>query len=163
MDGLFHNPTVGDCEGSEVLNEIVSYVNQEPHQAYQITVGTDSTQLHGHASFVSVVAVRRMGRGGRYFWQQFENDLYSNLRQRIYAEASHSLDLASDLSQHLEGRLQSLPDSFDFDVEIHVDIGENGPTHEMITEIVGMIRGHGYEVRTKPEAYCAAVVADKYA
>jgi predicted RNase H-related nuclease YkuK (DUF458 family) len=58
---------------------------------------------------------------------------------------------------------KEFPITFDFNLEIHVDIGTGGPTADMINEIVGMIRGSGYEVRTKPEAYCAAVVADRYA
>ena len=49
-----------------------------------------------------------------------------------------------------------------FNLEIHVDIGENGRTKEMIDEVVGMIIGSGLAVRIKPQAYAASSVADKY-
>ena len=49
-----------------------------------------------------------------------------------------------------------------FNLEIHVDIGKNGPTKELIDEVVGMILGSGLAVRIKPEAYAASAVADKH-
>ncbi|MBI4999218.1 hypothetical protein HZB97_00420, partial [Candidatus Gottesmanbacteria bacterium] len=49
-----------------------------------------------------------------------------------------------------------------FDVEIHVDIGEYGPTKEMINEVVGMIRGSGFAVQIKPDSYGASKVADRH-
>jgi hypothetical protein len=49
-----------------------------------------------------------------------------------------------------------------FNLEIHVDIGENGRTKEMIDEVVGMIIGGGMRVRIKPHAYAATSVADKH-
>ena len=49
-----------------------------------------------------------------------------------------------------------------FNLEIHVDIGENGRTKELIDEVVGMIIGNGLAVRIKPHAYAASAVADKY-
>ena len=49
-----------------------------------------------------------------------------------------------------------------FNLEIHVDIGENGRTKEMIDEVVGMIIGNGMRVRIKPHAYAATSVADKH-
>jgi len=47
-------------------------------------------------------------------------------------------------------------------LEIHIDVGEVGPTREMIKEVVGMVTGSGFTAKTKPEAYGAASVADKY-
>jgi len=51
---------------------------------------------------------------------------------------------------------------FTNELEIHVDIGQNGPTREMIKEIVGMIKGSGFFVKIKPEAFAAATLADKH-
>ncbi|KKR03433.1 MAG: hypothetical protein UT31_C0021G0001, partial [Parcubacteria group bacterium GW2011_GWF2_39_13b] len=49
-----------------------------------------------------------------------------------------------------------------YELEIHVDIGQTGPTRDMIKEIVGMVNGFGFSARTKPESYAASKVADKY-
>ncbi len=45
---------------------------------------------------------------------------------------------------------------------IHADIGENGDTKDMVKEVVGLIRGNGFEPKIKPEAYVATAVADRY-
>ena len=47
-------------------------------------------------------------------------------------------------------------------VEIHLDVGENGKTKELIRDIVGMITGTGFAARIKPDSFGASKVADKH-
>lgn len=161
MEYSFKNPTCGLLEGEDFFEELLGYLRRQPDKSYLLTVGTDSCQLKDCSSFVSVVAIQRIGHGGRYFWNRFYRRKFEALRPRIYTEAEQSLKLARRLTTDLEERIENMQD-FNIDWEIHVDIGGNGPTRDMINEIVGMIRGSGYTVRTKPEAYCAAVVADRH-
>ena len=65
----------------------------------------------------------------------------------MYAEALASIGMAQRLESGptLRPMLQS-------NIEIHVDVGEAGPTREMIQELVGMIVAHGYAAKTKPES-----------
>jgi predicted RNase H-related nuclease YkuK (DUF458 family) len=162
-DTTFNNPSVGTLDGTEMIDELIRYANEAPSEDYQVTIGTDSRGLPNHSSFVSVVAIHRVGHGGRYFWHRFEREAFGDFRKRIYLEATRSVDIARKLTKGFEDQLERVPDEFDFDFEIHVDVGRNGPTSDMIQEIVGMVRGYGYSVRTKPDAYCAAIVADRYA
>lgn len=162
-DLTFNNPTCGALRGHELVDELAGYVRDNPQRSYRLTVGTDSRHVDQRASIVSVIAVRRMGNGGRFFWRRFYREQFPSLRRRIYVEATQSLRLASQLNDVLDNSLKELTEAVDFNLEIHVDIGRSGPTGDMMNEIVGMIRGSGYAVRTKPEAYCAAVLADRYA
>ena len=41
-------------------------------------------------------------------------------------------------------------------------MGKNGDARDMINEIVGMIRGNGFECKTKPDAFGASKVADRH-
>jgi len=50
----------------------------------------------------------------------------------------------------------------DFDVAIHIDVGTQGETKELIREIVGMVTGSGYQAAIKPDSFGASKVADKY-
>jgi uncharacterized protein len=50
----------------------------------------------------------------------------------------------------------------DFNLTIHVDVGPNGETKQMLQEIVGMIKGNGFSVKTKPDSYGASSVADRH-
>lgn len=184
--GEFHSPTKGILALGEVVKELVNYRNEDRETKYQIVVGTDSEKRESGADFVSVVAIHRIGKGGRYFWLGSYDKKDFDLRSRIYQEATLSLALAQALlEQELENNHIPVADGKSIieairelkensgnvlgkdiflsnELEIHVDIGNNGPTKAMIKEIVGMIRGSGFDVKIKPEAYAAANVADKH-
>ena len=54
------------------------------------------------------------------------------------------------------------PEKYNYQLEIHVDVGNAGKTNQIIKEVVGMVTGSGYAVKTKPDAYGASAVADKH-
>ncbi len=155
---MFQSPTYGPVELPEIREKILQFLSCDPQKTYQIVVGTDSQPHNGSGvDFVTALVVHRIGTGGIYFWRRVVNKKQYVLRQRMYEEASMSLQMAETVLAllHKDGITK-------YDVEIHVDIGKFGDTREMIQEIVGMIRGSGYEVKTKPESYAASKVADRY-
>lgn len=142
----------------EVVKEIIGYMDSDLTRRYKVTIGTDSELLSTkNADFVTAIVVHRIGNGGRYFWRRFELGKFYTLRDRMIQEVLISLDIAKEVLSEL--KKFPLPD---FDFEIHADIGENGPTKAVIQEIVGMIRAHNFEVKTKPESYAATNVADRH-
>lgn len=170
MDDLQFNTSVGlKLDATQVATEIVRFMNEQPEREYKITLGTDSLKLQGTiADFVTAIVVHRVGRGGRYFWRRIELDNFHTLRDRIMREVLLSLEIAHDFITKLEaerhayrqaGKKQHAPK---YDFEIHVDVGENGATKVMIQELVGMIRAHNFEARTKPDSYAASNVADRH-
>lgn len=178
--GDFHNPSKGRMNLGIVVNELINYKKQDPEAKYKIVIGTDSEVREKGIEFVCVVAVHRIGCGGRYFWLKLWDQRNLDLRARIYHEATISLALAgallekelefrnvkADMSQSINEIFASLGNSkeivFSNELEIHVDIGLGGPTKAMIKEIVGMIKGSGFYVKIKPEAFAAASIADKH-
>jgi predicted RNase H-related nuclease YkuK (DUF458 family) len=184
--GQFNNPTKGQMNLKEVVGELVDFRREDPESKYRIVIGTDSQERERGADFVSVVAIHRIGKGGRYFWLRSYDKQSKDMRNRIYKEATMSLALAQALlEQELENNHipiiigQSIREAIEKleknsvgisdkeiilsnELEIHVDIGNSGPTRAMIKEIVGMIRGSGFDVKIKPEAFAAANVADKH-
>ena len=155
---MFISPSKGTLKFSNLTEEVAGFVNEDRQRKYSVVIGTDSEQRNGSAEFVSVVVVHRIGSHGRYFWHKKKDIKTYNLRDRIYKEALFSLDLA----QKLIGDLKAKIEHPHYGVEIHVDIGENGPTKEMIKEVVGMIKGNGFEAKIKPESWGATKVADKH-
>jgi len=153
---VFHSPSKGSMTFDEVFHDIIAYIEDDPDQAYRIIIGTDSQQ-GDETCFVTAIIVHREGKGARYYWTREVEPVPYRLRQRIFYEASRSLGLASELS----GRLAANGHA-DLDVEIHLDIGEKGPTRDLIKEVVGMIVGSGFGARIKPDSYGASKVADKY-
>lgn len=155
----FFNSSLGLKFNAEaVVLEVIRFMKSDPERHYKIIIGTDSERRDdSSADFVTAVVVHRVGNGGRYFWRRISNDNIHTLRNRIMNEALLSLEVAKEVLAILKSF-----DASNFDFEIHVDIGENGETKTMITEIVGMIRAHNFEVRTKPDSYAASKVADRH-
>lgn len=156
----FESPSYGTLELSQVIDRIQAYITNNDHEQFKLIVGTDSAPaVSGRAEFVTALVIHRVGRGGIYFWRRSSHDKMTILRDRMYREAVCSLELARTLVD--SGLIDFGGQSADW-LEIHIDIGENGPTRQMIKEIVGMVAGSGFRVKTKPASYAASKVADRY-
>ncbi len=161
-DGFFVSPTVGKLSIEKMVDELVGFINEEPSNFYRLVIGTDSKSQRGKwgrkLDLVTAVVIHRQGKGGRYFWQRNKKEKINSLRDKIYTETFYSLELAEILVPRLQKSLNGEP----YELEIHIDVGQNGSTREMIKEVVGMVNGNGYTAKTKPESYGAFVVADKH-
>lgn len=154
----FQSVTYGSLTFSEVRKKILKFMEAEPQHKYHLVIGTDSQNKNGtETDFVTALIVHRLGRGGIYFWRRLVEKKTYVLRQRIYQEANLSLALAEEFLE-----ITKQDGISRYDVEIHVDIGKFGETREMINEIVGMVRGSGFNVQIKPESYGASKVADRH-
>ncbi len=155
---LFISPTKGKMTLEETFDEVVSYIEQRPREQYKLIIGTDShVHLGSEVIFVTAVIIHRVGKGGRYFFCRDKQRFVESFRQRILFETSLSLDVASRFAGFLAENGHAL-----LNVEIHLDVGEQGDTKELIREVVGMVIGSGFDARIKPESYGASKVADKY-
>ncbi|MDP3956785.1 MAG: ribonuclease H-like YkuK family protein [bacterium] len=155
----FFNSSLGlRLSPKNVVGEIIRFMLSDAKRSYRIVIGTDSLLASDKsADFVTAIVVHRVGNGGRYFWRRFELKPFHTLRDRIIREVLLSLEVAKGILEELKN--QEAPH---FDFEIHADIGENGETKVMIQEVVGMIRAHNFEARTKPMSYAASSVADRH-
>jgi hypothetical protein len=152
----FESPTEGRLDIDEMFRSILAYVEQDPEQAYQLIVGSDSHTRH-QTYFVTAVVIHRMGKGARYYFSRSRHRAIRSLRQKVLFETSLSLQVAARLTELLEASKVA-----DLDVEIHVDVGQQGETRTLIREIVGMVTGSGYRARIKPDSFGASSVADKF-
>lgn len=155
----FYSQTFGELSLSQVREKIAEFMGASPDHSYRIVIGVDSqTKNHGEESdFVAAIIIHRIGAGGIYFWSRERRQKRYDLRRRIYEEAAVALELAHKFIE--ESHKNGL---WGYDFEIHVDIGMVGETREMIAEVVGMIRGSGFKVKTKPDSYAASKVADRH-
>ncbi len=153
---VFISPTKGKLSFSDTFKDIMSYMQEMPGVPYKLIIGTDS-QLREDACFVTAIVVHRVGKGARYYYSKEKERMGRSLRQRIFYETAKSLGVASKLAEKLAKNGYG-----DLDVEIHLDIGQNGETKDLIREIVGMVTGTGFAARIKPDSYGASKVADKH-
>lgn len=159
-DAIFHSWTKGNLTLGEMVEEVAAYVFAEQGRAYQIIVGSDSSSMNP-VSVVTAVTVWRVGNGGIHFWFNGEKKTFHTLQDRIYEETIRSVTLAQELRARLGEKIGE-DALWDEKITIHIDVGENGPTKEMIDRVVGMVRGFGFQAVIKPDAFGASVVADKH-
>lgn len=167
-DEIFQSHTHGELNIEEIILHIKNFLEEVPDAEYSLVIGsdshekTDSKKDNGtkEINLVTAILIHRKGFGGKYFWRrQYQNNIHT-LREKIYAETITSLTFASIFvplfKKHLNGK------AVNYNLEIHVDVGEHGDTRNMIKEVVGMVTGNGFVAKTKPDAYAASYVADKH-
>jgi len=164
LAGYFYNPTRGNLKIDRVIEEILDYISKKPEKFYDIIIGCDSSSGE-EPHFPVAVVVLRVGEGGRFFLKKigYQNRKFYNWKQRVLEEVLLSCQLALFLKENFDEKIKSLSGNLNYQFRyIHADIGENGATKDMIKEVIGLIRGNGFEPKIKPEAYVASTVADRY-
>lgn len=156
----FHSWSKGALTLERVFEEIVAYIKLQPERFYQVIVGSDSASTNP-VPLVTALTIRRVGNGAVHFWVVSDKKVFHTLRDRIYEEAMQSLTLAQEIRSGLR---EKLGEEFLWDdkIQVHIDIGENGPTRDLIDQVVGMVKGFGFEAVIKPGSFGASQVADRH-
>ncbi|GBD34679.1 hypothetical protein HRbin35_00417 [bacterium HR35] len=139
----------------ELLKEIESFILADDDFYYKVMVGTDSENYEKKVEFISVIALHRIGRGGRFFWKKNIINKPLALYDRLWQEAILSLNISKELLYELNKK------NLLFEFELHLDLGTNGKSNSTVREIINLIKSYGFEVKTKPFSYAASKVADK--
>lgn len=146
------SPTKGEMTLTEVVKDIKNYI-KESSVPVEIVVGTDS-QNTDQTKFVVVLAMYRVGQGGRFFYHVEKTKLVKELRTKIYQETQMTLNFAEKLTTEM------IENDIYHDIIVHLDVGSNGKTKEMINEISGWVKEMGYISKIKPEGWCAFAIAN---
>jgi len=154
----FVSPTLGAVSLEDMLRRIGS-VAREQGIAPHIVIGADS-QCHGEdVCFVCAVTAHYAPWGGIFFYRREITHQEMSLPERLFREALLCLEMAETLKEKGNGVFTGFGAS---PWEIHLDLGEGGKSRQVLASVVGMIRGSGYICRTKPQAWGASKVADRY-
>ncbi|MBM3206081.1 MAG: hypothetical protein FJZ43_00455 [Candidatus Staskawiczbacteria bacterium] len=169
--GQFYNPSNGRMNFKEVIDDIKGYILAQPGFFYDIVVGCDSPSSDKPFFPIAIVVLRK-GAGGRFFLKKMHYpdeqlkrfvNVPTNWKQRILQEVYLSCELALSLREALEREFGKASPTFNYQFQyIHADVGEHGKTKEMVKEVTGLIKGHGFEPMIKPLSFAASVVADRY-
>jgi predicted RNase H-related nuclease YkuK (DUF458 family) len=161
---FFISPTKGKMTVKKMVSDLVEFIEEDPESHYRLVIGTDSKTKRlkkgSWVDFVTAIVIHRQGKGGRYFWRKEKVAEIASLRDKIYTETWLSIQTAEKLVPLLKREING--ETNRYRLEIHIDVGPNGPTREMIKEVVGMVNGNGYYAKTKPASFGAFVVADKH-
>lgn len=158
VDWTFHSPSKGRMSLDEVVQDVVQELDAAADDKFCIMVGTDSQPKPASRSvtFVTAIIIHHVGKGGRYYVHREQHHHLYALKQRMMTEAAYSLQIGGLLSEKLNAKDKP------YSIEVHLDIGEQGATKQVVREIVAWITQSGYEAKIKPDAYGASKVADRY-
>jgi len=154
---MFNSITHGQLNKRQVFDQIVKDLLANPDEEYVISIGTDS-QTYSKMKIVTVIALHKVGKGGKFFYYTEYLDRPHSLREKLYEETQRSLDLGKDLTEYLYRH------DLDFNIFIHADMGESkkGKTYELINEIMGWITAEGFIGVYKPDSNTASEIADRF-
>lgn len=173
----FHTASGVEVTIDEIMQEIFDLVLDEDFTRHSIIVGTDA-QVHGrrrnrYTKYSTVIVVIQGGdpskvdengvtvpyqTGQRRFWVSSSTVKEKiGIKERLIAEVAKVVEVVTLLQ---EKGIEGLVDEGDF--EVHLDIGHEGRSREVITECVGWIQGLGVTAKIKPFAWAATHVADHH-
>lgn len=156
----FNRPNGTKVSIEEIAEIVSAYIMKDPAAKYELTIGTDS-QNYDKTKIVEVIALRKVGRGGIFFFRYIYLNRIDNLRYKITVETQKSLETADALLACIEN-LGIMLEEYDIHIQIHCDIGTFGPTKAFIKEITSWVRSLGYECCIKPDSYTASAIANKF-
>jgi len=157
MGTNFLSTSRGKLTYEQMIESIAGYIREDTNYTYQLIVGTDSEARGKDSDFVSAVIVHRLGKGGIYFWQKENLKNVYAMHDRIAKETLFSIELAWKLRDTFRHNGLS-----GIEPEVHLDVGENGLTRDMVKWVSGMVLGSGFKYKIKPDSYGASKVADRY-
>jgi len=157
------SPTFGQVTIEEAAAIIAQKAATADKGEYNLMIGTDS-QNFDTTKVVIVIALHHVGHGGIFFYEIQHVRRINNVGQKLLYETQLSLDCAEKLVNAFEALKQS--GKFDYErhlvMTIHVDAGENGPSKQVIPQVVGWITSCGYQAVVKPDSFAACSIANKY-
>jgi len=118
-----------------------------------VDIGTDSMQIGARTQFVTVLAIRNPGHGGRAIYRRETRARMTSLRARLLREAWLSVDLALALNDVIPNEA---------DLTIHVDANPV-PRHRSslyVQELTALVVSQGFRIALKPSAWAATCAAD---
>ncbi|QYY43049.1 hypothetical protein SAMN04489735_105914 [Aneurinibacillus thermoaerophilus] len=166
--GVFYNMSERFFSFDEVFERILHFIAYDPLARYSMAIGTDSHAYQTYTKFTSAVLIHRIGKGA---WGCLRDCIVprriESLREKISLETSLSQEIAYYITPEMIAKISDvlLPyveKGADFTMSIHLDIGKQGSTKELIKEMVGRIQAMGIEAKIKPDSYVASSYANRY-
>ncbi|WP_082130059.1 ribonuclease H-like YkuK family protein [Aneurinibacillus tyrosinisolvens] len=166
--GVFYNISERFNQFDDVFARILRFTEQDPLARYSMAIGTDSQAYKNYTKFTSAILIHRIGKGA---WGCLRDYIVprriKSLREKISLETSLSEEIAYYFTPEMLGSisdilLPNLDKGADFNLAIHLDIGNQGATKELIKEMVGRVNAMGLEAKIKPESYVASCYANRY-
>lgn len=164
---LFHNSFEKSLTFDDVFERILDFIRRDPMAVYNLAIGSDS-HAGRHTKFVTAIHLHRRGKGAWGCIRTYDVPRrITSLREKISTETALSQEVAwlftpERLALITDILLPYIYKGADFHFEIHIDVGHQGQTRELIQEMVGRVEAMGLDAKIKPASYAASGYADRF-
>jgi len=165
-DAIYFSPDGTSHSLEDVIARVKDFIKRDEKAYYILTIGSDSEERKRKGTsehkmeLTTAIVIYKRGYGGTFFYSKNYLEKTKSLRDKIYIEVLASIETAKHFVPRLRSSLNG--QNKRCELEIHIDVGEQGKTREMIKEVVGLVSGNGFVARTKPYSYAASNIADKF-
>lgn len=165
IEGVWKNADSKRTTAAEMLEWITKAQADKDHQ-YELIVGSDSQMRGRQFCFITVVCLRKVGKGGNYRYNEHfvprtnfvqagkGKRVKGSQKLRMFFEVERSIAVATDIFE----KTGFLP-------VVHIDASTKDKkefTSEFSDELAGMVKASGFDCVLKPESWVANAVADRH-
>lgn len=166
IEGVWKNADGKKTSEAEML-EWVTKAQADKDFNYELIVGSDSQMRGRQFCFITVVCLRKVGKGGDYRYNEHfvprtnfvqttgkGKRVKGNQKLRMFSEVERSIAVANDIFE----RTGFLP-------VVHIDASTRDKkefTSEFSDELAGMVKASGFDCLLKPESWVANAIADRH-
>ena len=135
-----------------IVTDIRQYIQDHASEKFRVHIGTDTKPSSSHTTLITTICFREEAKGAVVVYQKSKIGVFPTVRDRLFHETYVSLEVAEAVTP-----LVGYPPT------IHADVNPRQDTlsSQVMDGVVGIIKGMGYPVIIKPEAW-AADIADMY-
>ena len=141
------------------LENVVKTINEAASfgkDTFNLYIGCDS-QVHGRSiTYVTAIVLSKNGKGSRIFYATEKIKITLDMSVRLFNEVTKSMEIIKEIED------SPLYKDIRDNMEVHIDVGNNGKSKNVMSAVIGYVRGMGYKYKVKPDSWCATHVADKF-
>ena len=141
--------TLNGNEVEDIRDKIKEYCS---NGKYTLHIGSDTKPHSDSTTLITTICFREQSKGAVVFYQKQKIKFFTNVLERLLHEVAVSLQIAEEVRE-----------ATGISPTIHADVNpsEQNLSNRVADAIMGMIKGMGYPVLIKPDAW-AADIADMY-
>ncbi len=155
----FRRENYGTYNLDQMFNQFETFISDKPERDYKIIIGTDSKVFGERIRYITAITIQRIGNGAMIFYNSTTQKKVI-MSSRIMNEVSLTIDMTNDIIIP-----KCLQKEFYYPIEIHIDIGHKGKSHQLKNMALGYVKGCGFDeqvIKMKPDAFGATNIADRY-
>ena len=143
--------------GGESIVDFDDYIRtyKKNNPDIEIYVGTDSSQIGNMTSYATAIVFYHPGKGAHVIFSRGKENRVHDIFTRLWKELEYTKTTADKIQSAL-----NIIDEKIVILDLDVNPSEMHGSNVVYSAGVGYLKGFGYKVRTKPNAWSASCAAD---